>query len=103
MCVGVGSAGGCGTPLVRCRRLGRRLRDTTVLLRFFAACAGELAVVRWVAIVICLLCCAYRSLVRLGSCADLLSPPALLCQVAVCLGVPLRFGFWIFNALCLFI
>mmetsp|Transcript_14762 Transcript_14762/g.46219 ORF Transcript_14762/g.46219 Transcript_14762/m.46219 type:complete len:226 (+) Transcript_14762:154-831(+) len=47
----------CAAPARR-DRLGPRTR-------FFAACAGELAVVRWVVIVIsfCLLCCASRSCV----------------------------------------
>ena len=69
--------------------------------RFFAACAGELAVVRWVVIVICLLCCASRSCV-LATCADLLSPPALLCHVAVCVWVSM-FAIWILDFLRLFV
>ena len=60
-----------------------------------------LAVVRWVVIVICLLCCASRSCV-LGSCADLLSPPALLCHVAVCVWVSM-FAIWILDFLRLFV
>jgi len=42
-----------------------------------------------------LLCCASRSCV-LGTCADLLSPPALLCHVAVCVWVSM-FAIWILD------
>ena len=37
--------------------------------------------------------CASRSLCELGNCADLLSPPALLCHVAVCVWVSM-FAIW---------
>ena len=75
----------------------RRAATVGPRTRFFAACAGELAVVRWVVIVICLLCCASRSCVLglvLTSFHLLLSYATWLCVFGF---LCLRFGFWIFH------
>ena len=75
----------------------RRAATVGPRTRFFAACAGELAVRalggnRHLSALLCF------SLVRPCNLCCLLSPPALLCHVAVCVWVwlCLRFGFWIF-------
>ena len=55
------SSRSCEPGCVHCAAPARRDRRPPDSI--FAACAGELAVVRWVVIVICLLCCASRSCV----------------------------------------